>query len=189
MSILHKTNLKKEYIIIYIIIQRYQPCENYVNLYTQYLVWAPFAWITTSVQRGLEAQVALLMAFSSSVLLGLMSLSFLLTTHLIWPTQVDKTLSHDIVIVLRCPLFMYTKTCLCAVDKHAYTTHTLCIWFKRIYFILFHCAMTKQQVAIVSFKTQPVCHSPSVRRLISDSGVYKETLNAAFGFKPTCLFP
>ncbi len=58
---------------------------------TQYLVGAPFALITASIQRGMEvislwhcwggmeAQVALIAAFSSSALLGLVSLIFLLT--------------------------------------------------------------------------------------------------------------
>ncbi len=60
-------------------------------LCTQYLVWPPFAWITASMQRGMEvislwhcsgvteAQVALTAAFRSSALLGLVSLIFLLT--------------------------------------------------------------------------------------------------------------
>ncbi len=58
---------------------------------TQYLVGAPFAWITAAMWRGMEsislwhcsgvmrAQVALIVAFSSSALLGLVSLIFLLT--------------------------------------------------------------------------------------------------------------
>ncbi len=58
---------------------------------TQYLVGAPFALITASVRRGMEvisfvallrcmeAQVSLTVAFSSSALLGLVSLIFLLT--------------------------------------------------------------------------------------------------------------
>ncbi len=58
---------------------------------TQYLVGAPFALITASIQRGMEvislwhcwggmeAQVSLTAAFSSSALLGLVSLIFLLT--------------------------------------------------------------------------------------------------------------
>ena len=57
---------------------------------TQYLVWAPFASITASMQRGMDAislwhcwgvmedQDASIAAFSSSALLGLMSLIFLL---------------------------------------------------------------------------------------------------------------
>ncbi len=58
---------------------------------TQYLVGAPFALITASIQRGvggdqfvhcwggMEAQVSLTVAFISSALLGLVSLIFLLT--------------------------------------------------------------------------------------------------------------
>jgi len=58
---------------------------------TQYLVGPPFAWITASMQRVMEsislwhcsgvmrAQVALIVAFRSSALLGLVSLIFLLT--------------------------------------------------------------------------------------------------------------
>ncbi len=58
---------------------------------TQYLVGAPFALITASIWRdmevislwhcwgGMEAQVSLTVAFSSSTLLGLVSLIFLLT--------------------------------------------------------------------------------------------------------------
>ncbi len=60
-------------------------------LCTQYLVGPPFAWITASMRRGMEAtslwhcsgvmeaQVALIAAFRSSALLGLVSLIFLLT--------------------------------------------------------------------------------------------------------------
>ncbi len=60
-------------------------------LCTQYLVGPPFALITASMRRGTEAislwhcsgvmkaQVALITAFRSSALLGLMSLIFLLT--------------------------------------------------------------------------------------------------------------
>ncbi len=58
---------------------------------TQYLVGPRFAWITAPMRRGLEtislwhcsgvmeAQVALIAAFRSSALLGLVSLFFLLT--------------------------------------------------------------------------------------------------------------
>ncbi len=58
---------------------------------TQYLVGPPFAWITASMQCGMEAislwhcsgvmeaQVAWIAAFMSSALLGLVSLIFLLT--------------------------------------------------------------------------------------------------------------
>ncbi len=63
-------------------------------LCTQYLVGPPFAWITASMQRDMEsislwhcsgvmeAQVALIAAFMSSALLGLVSLIFLLTIPL-----------------------------------------------------------------------------------------------------------
>ncbi len=58
---------------------------------TQYLVGAPFAWITAEMRRGMEsislwhcsgvmrAQVALIVAFSSSALLGLAYRIFLFT--------------------------------------------------------------------------------------------------------------
>ncbi len=58
---------------------------------TQYLVGAPFAWITAAMRRGMEsislwhcsgvmrAQVALIVAFSSSALLGLAYCIFLVT--------------------------------------------------------------------------------------------------------------
>ncbi len=58
---------------------------------TQYLVGAPFAWITAAMRRGMEsislwhcsgvmrAQVALIVAFSSSALLGLAYRIFLFT--------------------------------------------------------------------------------------------------------------
>ncbi len=60
---------------------------------TQYLVGAPFALITASIRRGMEvislwhcwsgmeAQVSLTVAFSSSALFGLLFLIFLLTIH------------------------------------------------------------------------------------------------------------
>ncbi len=60
-------------------------------LCTQYLVGAPFAWMTASMRHVMEsislwhcsgvmeAQVALIAAFRSSALLGLVSLIFLLT--------------------------------------------------------------------------------------------------------------
>ncbi len=60
---------------------------------TQYLVGAPFALITASIRRGMEvislwhcwggmeAQVSLTVAFSSSVFFGLLFLIFLLTIH------------------------------------------------------------------------------------------------------------
>ncbi len=58
---------------------------------TQYVVGAPFAWITAAMRRGMEsislwhcsgvmrAQVALIVAFSSSALLGLAYRIFLFT--------------------------------------------------------------------------------------------------------------
>ncbi len=69
------------------------PSGKYVHycICTQYLVGAPFALITASIRRGMEvislwhcwggmeAQVSLTVAFSSSALLGLVSLIFLLT--------------------------------------------------------------------------------------------------------------
>ncbi len=60
-------------------------------MFNQYLVGPPFAWITASLRRGMEAislwhcsgvieaQIALIAAFRSSALLGLVSLIFLLT--------------------------------------------------------------------------------------------------------------
>ncbi len=65
---------------------------NSMSMYsTQYLVGAPFAWITAAMRRGMEsislwhcsgvmrAQVALIVAFSSSALLGLAYRIFLFT--------------------------------------------------------------------------------------------------------------
>ncbi len=63
----------------------------YSFLCTQYLVGPPFAWINASMRRGMktislwhcsgvtQAHVALIAAFRSSALLGLVSLIFLLT--------------------------------------------------------------------------------------------------------------
>ncbi len=85
---------------------------------TQYLVGAPFALITASIRRGMEvislwhcwggmeAQVSLTVAFSSSALLGLVSLIFLLTIphrfsmilygvqvrRVCWPIKHSKTM-------------------------------------------------------------------------------------------------
>ncbi len=62
---------------------------------TQYLVGAPFALITASIRRGMEvislwhgwagmeAQVSLTVAFSTSALFGLLFLIFLLTIGLV----------------------------------------------------------------------------------------------------------
>ncbi len=83
-------------------------------LCTQHLVGPPFAWITASVRRGMEAislwhcsgvmntQVALIAAFRSSALLGLVSLIFLLTIPQIlygvqvrwvcWPIKYSNTM-------------------------------------------------------------------------------------------------
>ena len=64
--------------------------EKYVHFYAL-STWAPFAWITASMQHGMdaislwhcsgvmEAQVAMIAAFRSSALLGQVSLIFLLT--------------------------------------------------------------------------------------------------------------
>ncbi len=75
---------------------------------TQYLVEAPFALITASIRRGMEvislwhcwggmeAQVSLTVAFSSSALLGLVSLIFLLTIvqvrRVCWPIKHSNTM-------------------------------------------------------------------------------------------------
>ncbi len=79
---------------------------------TQYLVGPLFAWITSSMWRGMEAislwhcsgvmeaQVALIAAFRSSALLGLVSLIFLLTIPhrlvqvwwVCWPIKHSKTM-------------------------------------------------------------------------------------------------
>ncbi len=67
-------------------------------LYIQHLVGPPFAWFTASMRRGMEVislwhcsgvmedQVALIAAFRSSALLGLVSLIFLLTIPHIFST-------------------------------------------------------------------------------------------------------
>ncbi len=77
--ILLKTNTKKGFLDLFYM------CS------TQYLVGAPFAWITAAMRRGMEsislwhcsgvmrAQVALIVAFSSSALLGLAYRIFLFT--------------------------------------------------------------------------------------------------------------
>ncbi len=72
--------------------QKCQASNKYVHFYaTQYLVGSPFAWITASMWQWhgdislchcsgvMEAQVALIAAFRSFALLGLVSLIFLLT--------------------------------------------------------------------------------------------------------------
>ncbi len=84
--ILHKTNKKN-------ILLNCWPSRKYVYycICTQYLVCAPFALITASIRRGMEvislwhcwggmeAQVSLTVAFSSSTFFGLLFLIFLLT--------------------------------------------------------------------------------------------------------------
>ncbi len=81
---------------------------------TQYLVEPPFAWITASMRRGMEAislwhcsgvietQVALIAAFRSSALLSLVSLIFLLSiphrfsgvqvSRVCWPMKHSNTM-------------------------------------------------------------------------------------------------
>ncbi len=83
--ILHKINKKD------ILNRNVRLLKSRFILCTQYLVRAPFAWITASMRRGMEtislwhcsgvkeAQVALIAAFRSSALLGLVSFIFLLT--------------------------------------------------------------------------------------------------------------
>ena len=66
-----------------------QNTKKYVHLFTQYLVGVPLAQITASMRRDreamwhywgvMEAQVALIAAYSSSVLLGLVDLIFLVS--------------------------------------------------------------------------------------------------------------
>ncbi len=77
---------------------------------TQYLVRAPFALITDSIWRGMEvislwhcwggmeAQVALTVAFSSSALLGLVSLIFLMTIPQVW--RVCWPIKHSNTMVI-----------------------------------------------------------------------------------------
>ncbi len=84
--ILHKTNKKKIFWIIGLLESMFIYC-----ICTQYLVGAPFALITASIRRGMEvislwhcwggveAQVSLTVAFSSSAFFGLLVLIFLLT--------------------------------------------------------------------------------------------------------------
>ncbi len=84
--ILHKINIKKD-----ILNRNIRLLKSMFMYSTQYLVGPPFAWITASMRCGveaispwhcsgvMEAQVALIAAFRSSALLGLVSLIFLLT--------------------------------------------------------------------------------------------------------------
>ena len=88
--ILFKTNTKKGFFIN--VGQLKSMNMESMSMYsTQYLVGAPFAWITAAMQRGMEsislwhcsgvmrAQVALIVAFSSSALLSLAYRIFLFT--------------------------------------------------------------------------------------------------------------
>ncbi len=88
--ILLKTNTKKGFLEI--LAQLKSMNMKSMRMYsTQYLVGAPFAWITAAMRRGMEsislwhcsgvmrAQVALIVAFSSSALLGLAYRIFLFT--------------------------------------------------------------------------------------------------------------
>ncbi len=84
--ILLKTNTKKGFLEI---LANWKVMSSMYS--TQYLVGAPFAWITAAMRRGMEsislwhcsgvmrAQVALIVAFSSSALLGLAYRIFLFT--------------------------------------------------------------------------------------------------------------
>ncbi len=87
--ILLKTNTKKGFLEI---LANWKVWTWKVSMYsTRYLVGAPFAWITAAMRRGMEsislwhcsgvmrAQVALIVAFSSSALLGLAYRIFLFT--------------------------------------------------------------------------------------------------------------
>ncbi len=88
--ILLKTN-KKERIFRNLALLKSMNMKSMSMYSTQYLVGAPFAWITAAMRRGMEsislwhcpgvmrAQVALIVAFSSSALLGLAYRIFLFT--------------------------------------------------------------------------------------------------------------
>ncbi len=82
------------------------------SICTQYLVGAPFALITASIRRGMEvislwhcwggmeAQVSLTVAFSSSALLGLVSLIFLLTIPHVQVRRVCWPIKHSNTMVI-----------------------------------------------------------------------------------------
>ncbi len=88
--ILLKTNTKKGFLEI-LANWKVWTWESMRMYSTQYLVGAPFAWISAAMRRGMEsislwhcsgvmrAQVALIVAFSSSALLGLAYRIFLFT--------------------------------------------------------------------------------------------------------------
>ncbi len=81
--ILLKTNTKKGFLEILANWMKSMNMKSMSMYSTQYLVGAPFVWITAAMRRGMEsislwhcsgvmrAQVALIVAFSSSALLGL----------------------------------------------------------------------------------------------------------------------
>ncbi len=90
---------------------------------TQYLVGAPFALITASIQRGMEvislwhcwggmeAQVSLTVAFSSSAFFGLLFLIFLLTIpHSLWGSGLVSLLASQ------------------AHQHHGHLTNFWCFW-------------------------------------------------------------
>ncbi len=106
---------------------------------TQYLVGAPFAWITAAMRRGMEsislwhcsgvmrAQVALIVAFSSSALLGLAYRIFLFTIpidflwvkvrRVCWPiknrdTMVLKPGTGSFGTVCRCQVLLENEICI-----------------------------------------------------------------------------
>ena len=101
--ILLKTNTKKVFFIN--VGQLKSMNMESMSMYsTQYLVGAPFAWITAAMRRGMEsislwhcsgvmrAQVALIVAFSSSALLGL-AYRILLNWKLVWT---DRSTSYQL---------------------------------------------------------------------------------------------
>ncbi len=99
---------------------------------TQYLVGAPFAWITAAMRRGMEsislwhcsgvmrAQVALIVAFSSSALLGLAYRIFLFgvkVRRVCWSiknrdTMVLKPGTGNFGTVCRCQVLLENEICI-----------------------------------------------------------------------------
>ncbi len=91
---------------------------------TQYLVWAPFALITTSIWRGMEvislwhcwggmeAQVSLTVAFSSSAFFSLLFLIFLLTI------PIDSQWASGLVSLLASQTHQH----------HGHLTNFWCFW-------------------------------------------------------------
>ncbi len=98
---------------------------------TQYLVGAPFASITASIRHGMEvislwhcwggmeAQVALIAAFRSSALLGLVSLIFLLTIpYILYGVQVRRVcwpIKHSNTMVIEPAFGTFGSVCRCQV--------------------------------------------------------------------------